>query len=43
MRVALHDLRLERSDVVHGGPNGFMLAPSGVPGVQAGLPQPFEQ
>ena len=27
MRVALEDLRLERLDVVHGGPHSFLLAP----------------
>jgi hypothetical protein len=27
MRVALHDLRLERLDVVQGGAHSFMLAP----------------
>jgi predicted AAA+ superfamily ATPase len=27
MRVALEDLRLERLDVVHGGPQSFLLAP----------------
>jgi hypothetical protein len=26
MRVALEDLRLERLDVVHGGPHSFQLA-----------------